>query len=114
MSFSAAGPSRYPSLPHGSENGSSPSFSPIPEGNQSWSGAYTNGHSDEASREAGSKRNPLVDLIDSEKAYVDQLALVIRVSEVYTDIGERIAHIVARRSCLVKKGLPTAKAGFDV
>lgn len=32
--------------------------------------------------EAGSstKRNPLVDLIDSEKAYVDQLALVIRVS----------------------------------
>lgn len=31
-------------------------------------------------RAEASKRNPLVDLMDSEKEYVEQLALVIRVS----------------------------------
>ena len=31
-------------------------------------------------RAEASKRNPLVDLMDSEKTYVEQLALVIRVS----------------------------------
>lgn len=96
MSYSTAGPSRYPALATTSETGSaSPSFSPIPEGHPSWAangngygGAApsANGHGDggEGGRngDAGSKRNPLVDLIDSEKAYVDQLALVIRVSTI--------------------------------
>jgi hypothetical protein len=31
-------------------------------------------------REGAAKRNPLLDLIDSEKIYVEQLGLVIRVS----------------------------------
>ena len=34
-------------------------------------------------RAEASKRNPLVDLMDSEKTYVEQLALVIRVSTVF-------------------------------
>jgi hypothetical protein len=34
----------------------------------------------DASRGEGSRRNPLVDLIDSERVYVEQLGLVIRVS----------------------------------
>jgi len=38
---------------------------------------YDNGPEE---RGEGSKRNPLVDLMDSERIYVEQLALVIRVS----------------------------------
>lgn len=98
MSFPVAGPSRYASLASPSDTGGpvSPSLSPMHE-HPSWSAANgngyrstsgsANGHGDseansgrDESRDTGAKRNPLVDLIDSEKAYVDQLALVIRVS----------------------------------
>jgi hypothetical protein len=97
MSFPTAGPSRYPALVTTSENGSaSPSFSPIPEANPAWSAngngyrsasGSANGHGEggdthgEETKETSTKRNPLVDLIDSEKAYVDQLALIIRVCD---------------------------------
>lgn len=63
----------------------SPSHSPNPD--SGWNTINGNGHSqmresgaadDRAALEA-SKRNPLVDLMDSEKTYVEQLALVIRV-----------------------------------
>lgn len=72
-------PSKTPSPYH------SPSYSPNPD--SGWNTMNGNGHTqlrepggqdDRAALEA-SKRNPLVDLMDSEKTYVDQLALVIRV-----------------------------------
>jgi hypothetical protein len=61
----------------------SPMHSPNPD--QGWNTINGNGHAqnyDNGSEERGegSKRNPLVDLMDSERLYVEQLALVIRVS----------------------------------
>jgi hypothetical protein len=38
------------------------------------------GYDNSEERGEGSKRNPLVDLMDSERLYVEHLALVIRVS----------------------------------
>lgn len=43
-------------------------------------GGSVSGHGDGEDDGAMARRNPLVDLIDSERAYVEQLALVIRVS----------------------------------
>ena len=40
-------------------------------------------------RSDGGKRNPLVDLIDSERVYVEQLGLVIRVS---IPLNRRLRH----------------------
>jgi hypothetical protein len=60
----------------------SPMHSPNPD--QGWNTINGNGHVQgyDAAEERGegSKRNPLVDLMDSERLYVEQLALVIRVS----------------------------------
>ena len=76
--------------------------------------------------EEGGKRNPLVDLIDSERIYVDQLGLVIRVSlSASSTPGQAIRHgttsgrpvfagaklvLTARRCCLVKTRLPASEA----
>ena len=58
-------------------------FSPVGTG-----APWSNGTADDThganspvmDRDEGTKRNPLVDLIDTERIYVDQLGLVIRVS----------------------------------
>ena len=86
-----AGPSRsyenIPFTPPVSSKSPTPShvYSPHAEapeaswqnGNESYGGSRPD--SGERATE-GTKRNPLVDLIDTEKTYVDQLGLVIRVS----------------------------------
>jgi len=82
---SQAGPSRYdmvpPAPPSKSPSLSFPSIDPA--SNPSWGNGPANGltdrHQGDDSGES-SKRNPLVDLMDSEKIYVEQLGLVIRVS----------------------------------
>jgi hypothetical protein len=90
MSNYPAGPSRSytpplppPVPPKTSSPSLSPSFSsshsvdrPAPGGG--W--ANGNGTTEIPDAAEGSRRNPLVDLIDSEKLYVEQLGLVIRVS----------------------------------
>lgn len=48
-----------------------------------WGNGYENGSQvpgGQEDRSESTKRNPLVDLIDTERSYVDQLGLVIRVS----------------------------------
>lgn len=95
MAFPTAGPSRPynhyqdlpappPDLPMKMPSAyPSPSLSPNPD--SGWNTMDGNGYiqgRDPAhdERAEASKRNPLVDLMDSEKTYVEQLALVIRVS----------------------------------
>ena len=106
---SDAGPSRHfdplpPALPpkspsssfHGGLDQSDPdSLAPIGNGHGNGNGrgfgggsvGWPNGaaeiprpSSGADTHDSGSRRNPLVDLIDSEKTYVEQLGLVIRVS----------------------------------
>ena len=63
-------------------------FSPaVNPGVVPWSNGYpessrvvSQGSSGDNERDEATKRNPLVDLIDTEKIYVEQLGLVIRVS----------------------------------
>jgi hypothetical protein len=74
---------------------------------------HTQGYEAAEERGEGSKRNPLVDLMDSERTYVEQLALVIRVS-LCSIFGEDHADEVAGCGCLVKKGLSTPKTGWHV
>jgi len=74
---------------------------------------HTQGYDAAEERGEGSKRNPLVDLMDSERTYVEQLALVIRVS-FNLDFNKNNAHEIASRGCLVKKGLSTSKTGWHV
>lgn len=95
MAYPAAGPSRpynlYQDLPAPPPMlpvkiptpYQSPSYSPNPD--SGWNTMNGNGHAQgresvQDDRAEASKRNPLVDLMDSEKTYVEQLALVIRVS----------------------------------
>jgi len=74
---------------------------------------HTQGYDAAEERGEGSKRNPLVDLMDSEKTYVEQLALVIRVSQ-NLNFEEDSADGVASCGCLVKKGLSTPETGRHV
>jgi len=85
-----AGPSRLhnpampPPLP--SKSPSLAPFSPAPGEGAPWSNGYPDRvqgvTSPAIDKDEGTKRNPLVDLIDTERIYVDQLGLVIRVSRV--------------------------------
>jgi len=74
---------------------------------------HTQGYDAAEERGEGSKRNPLVDLMDSERTYVEQLALVIRVS-FSLDFEEGYTDEIASRGCLVKKGLSTSKTRWHV
>jgi len=74
---------------------------------------HTQGYDAAEDRGEGSKRNPLVDLMDSERTYVEQLALVIRVSQ-NLKFEEDYADGVASCGCLVKKGLSTPKTRWHV
>ena len=124
MAWPSAGPSRsynlhqdLPPVPPGLPmKMPSPMHSPNPD--QGWNTMNGNGHTQgyDAAEERGegSKRNPLVDLMDSERVYVEQLALVIRVSHIHLDRGEDIAHEIASCGCLVKKRLSTSETGWHV
>lgn len=79
-----AGPSQRPTMTMPTP---SPAYSPaVGQGGAPWSNGYpepsraSQVSSGDGDRDEGAKRNPLVDLIDTEKTYVDQLGLVIRVS----------------------------------
>lgn len=80
-----AGPSRYhnPGIPPAPPS-NSPSFSPATEpwvnGNGAMGPPETTLGRQGDERGDGGRQNPLVDLMDSERVYVDQLGLVIRVS----------------------------------
>jgi hypothetical protein len=74
---------------------------------------HTQGYDAAEERGEGSKRNPLVDLMDSERTYVEQLALVIRVS-LNLNFEEDYANHVASCGCLVEKGLSTPETGWHV
>jgi hypothetical protein len=88
-----------------------------PNPDQGWNTMNGNGHTQGydavEERGEGSKRNPLVDLMDSERTYVEQLALVIRVS-FNLKPEEDSANDAASRGCLVKKGLSTPETGWHV
>lgn len=92
MAWPSAGPSRPynlhqdlpPAPPVLPMKMPSPMHSPNPD--QGWNpmNGNVNGNGqgyDAEDRGEGSKRNPLLDLMDSERTYVEQLALVIRVSK---------------------------------
>ena len=123
MAWPSAGPSRsynlhqdLPPVPPGLPmKMPSPMHSPNPD--QGWNTMNGNGHTQgyDAAEERGegSKRNPLVDLMDSERTYVEQLALVIRVSFIL-DFEEGYTDEIASRGCLVKKGLSTSKTRWHV
>jgi hypothetical protein len=93
MAWPSAGPSRPynmhqdlpPAPPVVPMKMPSPMHSPNPD--QGWNTMNGNGNGNSQGYDAqedrgeGSKRNPLLDLMDSERTYVEQLALVIRVSD---------------------------------
>lgn len=85
-----------------------------PNPDQGWNTINGNGHvqnfdNGPEERGEGSKRNPLVDLMDSERIYVEQLALVIRVSFVLSSVDS--ADNLAGCGCMVEKGLSTSETG---
>lgn len=71
------------------------------------------GYDAQEDRGEGSKRNPLLDLMDSERTYVEQLALVIRASDCLLTCLDH-TDPVASCGCLVQKGFPPTQAGWNV
>jgi hypothetical protein len=72
-----------------------------------------NGQGYEEDRGEGSKRNPLLDLMDSERIYVEQLALVIRVSQMI-QLKRTVLTRIAGCCGLVEKRLSTPETGRNV
>lgn len=60
------------------------------------------------------KANPLTDLIDTEKAYVEQLTGIIRVRPCRLAAQHFLTYPPESRSCMVALEPPAARVGLDV